>query len=259
VLQLATTHAPAAHPAVPFVTVHARLHAPQFATLVRRSTSQPLSVLPSQSANPVAQLATAHAPAAHTAVALGNEQARPHIPQCATLARVSTSQPLLALRSQSAKPASQVMPHAPPAHVGTPWLVEHATPQPPQWFTLFVVLTSQPLPTFWSQSPNPTAHISPTAHALAAQLAESPGGAGHTALHRPQCLDDVSVLVSQPSLGSPLQSPNPAAQLATVHAPILHSAVALQSAHLCLHAPQWFTSCDKSTSQPLVASSSQLP
>lgn len=74
---------------------------PQCAVSLVVATSQPLSALPSQSANPAAQLATAHAPARQLAVVLGNEHARPHAPQFAASVASDASQPLAALRSQS--------------------------------------------------------------------------------------------------------------------------------------------------------------
>ena len=43
-------------PAVALANEHARPHAPQLAGVVRRSASQPLAALPSQSAKPVGQV-----------------------------------------------------------------------------------------------------------------------------------------------------------------------------------------------------------
>jgi nicotinate-nucleotide--dimethylbenzimidazole phosphoribosyltransferase len=117
-------HAPAEHtrPAAQAVP-----HAPQLALSLRVSTSQPLAALPSQSTKPVAQAATAQAPAAQVGVALGSAQARPQAPQFAALVRVSVSQPLAAAPSQSPEPASQRSTvQAPPVQ---PWAATLASAQ----------------------------------------------------------------------------------------------------------------------------------
>src|SRR5687767_9533659 len=67
-----------------------------------RSVSQPVAATPSQLAKPVEQAPTAHAPAAHTGVALESTQALAHAPQLDTLVSSATSQPLAATPSQSA-------------------------------------------------------------------------------------------------------------------------------------------------------------
>jgi hypothetical protein len=98
-------------------TGHDMPHAPQFVRSFERFTSQPLLALPSQSAKPsahrysqvlLAQVAVALARAAH---------GRPHPPQCCGVLVTVTSHPLLALPSQSPKPAAQTTPHAPAEHV----------------------------------------------------------------------------------------------------------------------------------------------
>jgi hypothetical protein len=92
-------------------------HIPQCEVLVRVSVSQPLDALPSQLPKPGLQVKL-HIPALHVVVALARAgQAFPHIPQCEVFVRVSVSQPLDALPSQSAKPGLQVKPHLPALHV----------------------------------------------------------------------------------------------------------------------------------------------
>src|SRR5262249_34405200 len=56
------------------------------------------------------------------------------LPQPAQLVTVPSgvSQPLPALKSQSAKPALQAIWHAPPTQLGTPFADEQAPPQAPQ-------------------------------------------------------------------------------------------------------------------------------
>jgi hypothetical protein len=109
--QRPSTHAGMALPRVG----HTLLHAPQCAGLARRSVSQPLPGSLSQSAKPCPQVATAHEPLTHAGVPPETVQRFAQRPQCGRLLRVSTSQPLLASPSQSAKPASQVKPQAPDA------------------------------------------------------------------------------------------------------------------------------------------------
>jgi hypothetical protein len=95
-------HAPAMHDGVALAPVaHPRPQPPQFATLVRVSTSHPLPAAASQLPYPAAQV-IAHADDAHTAVALtAPGHTLPHAPQCTAEARTSTSQPLVATPSQS--------------------------------------------------------------------------------------------------------------------------------------------------------------
>ncbi len=146
---------PAVQTAAPLAGAgHAPPQRPQWAALLRVLTSQPLAAIPSQSPKPVSQDATVHAPAAHPATPLVAEQAVPHAPQWLVVTASSTSQPLAASPSQSAKPASQVKVHAPIAQALLAWArAGHATPQPPQWLVLVRVSTSQPLAAMPSQSP----------------------------------------------------------------------------------------------------------
>jgi hypothetical protein len=59
-----------------------------------------------------------HSPPEHERdMTLAVEQARPHAPQFVTLVLMSTSQPLLATASQSAKPVLQVKPQTPLVHL----------------------------------------------------------------------------------------------------------------------------------------------
>jgi hypothetical protein len=106
--QALTTHPPPAHAAVALASAQARRHAPQWEAALRVSASQPFAGSPSQLAQPASQLATAHTDAAHDAVAWGSEHACPQRPQCAAALRVSVSQALTAMPSQSPKPALQV-------------------------------------------------------------------------------------------------------------------------------------------------------
>ncbi len=102
IAQAATAHWPIVQAAVALARSHRRLHAPQWVALARVSTSQPSLGSPLQSAKPAVQVCSQR-PAAQLAVLLGRAvHAVPQVPQCCRLVRVSVSQPLAAMRSQSA-------------------------------------------------------------------------------------------------------------------------------------------------------------
>jgi hypothetical protein len=70
----------------------------------------------------------------------------PQAPQWATVLARAASQPLLADRSQSAKPAPQTKLHAPATHTSLALGRDgHVTPQPPQLPGSLRVLTQVPL------------------------------------------------------------------------------------------------------------------
>jgi hypothetical protein len=91
---------------------HALSQVPQWSTLVRVFTSQPLADTPSQLPKPGLHAPMTQVFAAHVAAALANSQRLPQRPQCWVLAASTVSQPLARSPSQSAKPAAQ----APGAH-----------------------------------------------------------------------------------------------------------------------------------------------
>lgn len=95
-------------------------HAPQFIALDRVSISQPFVASPSQSKKPVEHTAR-HIPMVHTGVVPGRAevQTAPHVPQCASVVRVSTSHPLRSFPSQSAKPGEHCDEHTPIRHEAT--------------------------------------------------------------------------------------------------------------------------------------------
>jgi len=163
-----------------------------------------LEATPSQLAKPVRQLPTAQAPERHTPTALESVHPAPQAPQWVELVRVSTSQPLEATPSQSAKPARQVNPQAPAAQVAAAFaLAGQAAPQRPQCCTLVLVFTSQPLTALPSQLPMPDAQA-PMEHTPAEQEAAALGKA-QLRPHAPQCESDASRSVSQPLAAMPSQ------------------------------------------------------
>jgi hypothetical protein len=156
-LQEPTPHVLLTQLALPFAgAVHFTLQPPQLFTLLVVLVSQPSVYVALQSAKPVLHVLIAQADAAHTVVAFGALQALLQAPQFAALLVVFTSQPLVTVPSQLAKPALQAMPQVPPAvqvadefaNVGQAW------PQVPQLLGESSG-SSQPLAELPSQSPKP--------------------------------------------------------------------------------------------------------
>ena len=83
----------------------------------------------------------------------------PQALQLLTLMFRFTSQPLVTLASQLAKPTLQVMLHAPALQVGTPLVLLHAVPQALQLAGSVSKLTSQPLAGLLSQSAQLASHL----------------------------------------------------------------------------------------------------
>ena len=127
---------------------------PQWETSVARFTSQPLVASPSQSAKPVMH-ATPHTPDAQVGDALARDgQAMPQAPQLFGSVRVDTSQPLVALPSQLAKPVVHSAPQVPAMHTAVEVLVPmHTRPHIPQCDGVMERSVSQPLLAMPSQSP----------------------------------------------------------------------------------------------------------
>ncbi len=149
---------PAPHVAVQVPAVHTRpaphavealavLHAPQLLESLAVLTSHPLAALPSQLAKPALHAPITHAPEAHVAAALAKRHAVPQPPQLlASAPRTLVSQPLLAVPSQSAKPALQPpTTQRPDEHALTLTLAsEHRAPHAPQFAGSEAVLTQSP-------------------------------------------------------------------------------------------------------------------
>ena len=232
----------------------ARPHAPQLALSLRVSTSQPLAGFRSQSRKPVAQAATAHAPATHVEVALDSAQTRPQAPQFATLVPRSISQPLPAVPSQSPKPpVHRTTVHAPDAQpLAATRASAQTVPHAPQLAGSLAVLAQN------------VAGAVPQVRSGAAQVVpqmppEHTRPAAQAVVHAPQLALSVRVLTSQPSDGLALQSAKPAAHVTRVQTPALQAEVALGSAQVRPHAPQLAIVVWVLVSQPLAAVPSQSP
>jgi hypothetical protein len=153
-------HAPSAHVAVPWFVEHGVPHAPQFLVLVLVSVSQPFESMPSQSANPAAQLSTTHRPPAQAAVACASAHGRAHPPQLSGSASVLTSQPSVGLVLQFADGAMQApIRQAPFWHVESAFGNVHTLPHAPQFDGSLRVFTSQPVEVSWSQLEKPALQL----------------------------------------------------------------------------------------------------
>src|SRR5690242_10382305 len=109
------------------------LQAPQLSGSAAVLISQPLPAMLSQLVKPVLHMPMVQAPLVHVFVALAKLQAFPHIPQCAVLVFVSTSQPLPSMLSQLANEPSQLpMPQVPLTQASTELGNEHGELHAPQ-------------------------------------------------------------------------------------------------------------------------------
>lgn len=248
-------HAPALQLGVAFVVEHAAAHAPQFVALVLVFVSQPSETTPLQLPKPVVHVPRAQVPVVHVSLAFARSHTVPHPPQFVSV-WVLVSQPLLGLPSQLAKPDAQVGTQAPAVQTVVPFAFVQAAPQLPQLVALVFRFASQPFEARPSQLPKPVLQA-PSTQAAAEQLA--PAFANVQALpHEPQLVAVVLRFVSQPFVGSPSQSPNPAAQAGT-HAPAVQATVPWGFTQALPHAPQLETVELRFVSHPLEATASQFP
>lgn len=226
-------HAPPVHDGVPPVLLQALPQAPQCSTFEFLSTSQPLAALPSQLAKDPVQVMP-QAPPLHDGVPPAVLQALPQPPQCSTLPFKFASQPFCTAPSQLPKPALQPMVQLPAVQPGVPLVPLQALPQVPQWLTLELSTTSQPLAALPSQLPKPALHTMPQLPALQKGVPFVPP---HTLPQLPQLVALLFRLVSQPLATLPSQLPKPALQ-AMAHLPALQLAVPFTLLHCAPHAPQ---------------------
>ena len=104
----------------------------------------------------------------------------------------------------------------------------------------------------------PPQKVSPAPQVERHAPAEQTEPAAQALPQRPQCALALARAVSQPSAASPLQSPYPALQAATVQAPAAQPGVALGGAQAPPQRPQWAVLVPRLTSQPSVALPLQL-
>jgi hypothetical protein len=224
-----STHVPPEHDDVAFTVLHATPHMPQFFASVWRFVSHPLDGVLSQSAKPELQVSMTHMPIEHLLVAFASVQAFMHEPQWLTSVFLSTSQPLAALPSQSAKPIAHVSTlQTPFEHTLVACGSMHTFVHEPQLLTSFSVSTSQPLAAMPSQFPKPAEQL-PTSHMPALHFGFA-CRSEHAFAHIPQSSLLTLVLTSQPSAESPLQSPYGAMHGPRMHTPPEHAGIAFGNA-----------------------------
>jgi hypothetical protein len=192
------------HDGVPLTAEHALPQAPQWATVILVSTSQPVATTPSQLPNPASHDVIAQLPVVHDSTALDRLQATPQAPQFTRLVSAA-SQPLAVFPSQSPVPAAhEAQAHTPALQEGVPLGHEHACPQVAQWLVLVCVLVSHPLMGLPSQLPNPVLHVGVQTPAVHETV---PFGFVHTVPHVPQLLIVEFRSASQPLLKLASQLP----------------------------------------------------
>jgi hypothetical protein len=254
----ANPHDPALHVETALAgSGHTLPHAPQCAGVESVSTSQPLAMRPSQSANGSMQL-NPQLPARQFETALaGAEHTIPQPPQCCALVSVFCSQPFAVFASQSAKGTTQskAQPRAAQRAVALAGSAQ-TIPQPPQLAVFVRTSTSQPFAAFASQFAKPPLHAN--VHIPAAQPTVAPGTASQGA-QEPQCIGSVRGSTSQPFAAFASQSRRPALQ-ARVQAPLMHMAVVpVVAVQAIPQPPQLARLVSRSVSQPFMRLASQSP
>jgi len=181
--------------------------------------------------------------------------ALPQAPQLALSELTGRSQPLLAMPSQSRKPALQAITRHPPAtHTAVALGRLHALPQAPQWLVSVWVLTSQPFASIRSQSARPVLH-EPTTQLPPVQ-AGVPLATVQALRQAPQWATLVWVLTSQPLVLLPSQLASGAVHIVVsrLHTPALQRAVApAMEGQRVPQRAQWAGLVARLTSQPLAA------
>jgi len=137
---------------------------------------------------------------------------------------------------QLPKPGTHDESHTPPLQsTAATLVVAQGRAQAPQFRGSVARVASQPVATFWSQSPNPVAHF--RLHDPALQLGVALTVL-HAFLHEPQLPTSVATFTSQPFDGSPSQFAKEPMQLTSSHDPLVHDAWAWGSEHGVLQEPQ---------------------
>jgi hypothetical protein len=238
-------HAPAMHTTVALLAGHTLPQPPQLDVSDWTLTSHPLDVFMSQFRYPGLQTIP-HAPLLHTAVeCVPDGQTFPQVLQLLASVLVFTSQPLAAMLSQFPKPGL----HVPSAHVWVVPLAWHCefefgrlqvSPQKLQFWFVPSVVEQTP-----AGSPGqfavPLMHVVPQTPMVQVCAPTQP------VPHCPQFFGSLWTLASHPSVGSLLQSLQPASQLEMTHFPAVQSGVACASTQAWPQPPQFAGSSVVST------------
>src|SRR5262245_59287817 len=182
-----------------FGPVQAWPQAPQWAMSASSDASQPLALMPSQSPYPASHEATVHRPMAQAGAPCATApQAFPQPSQFIGSEAGCTSQPLLALPSQSSQPAAHcAIPHAPLAHAAVACVGSAQTlAQPAQLRLSDWPSTSHPSVGLALQWRRPVAQVSPHTPPLHEGVAYAPPG--QALAQRPQLVGSSPTRVSHP-------------------------------------------------------------
>ena len=210
------------------------------AASVFRSTSQPVSRAPSQSAKPSSQEPMVQEPK-QDAKAWAKAQVVPQEPQLAASVARSASQPVARAPSQSAKPSSQEpMTQLPAAQEAEAWVKRQVLPQEPQFWTSPSMAVSQASSGRALQSPQPGSQA-PGAQAPSAHRGEA-WAKVQVVPQLPQLSGSVAVDISHPLASTPSQSAKPSEQKATMQPPRMQAGIALSSSQMLPQPPQLCTS-----------------
>jgi len=177
------------------------------------------------------------------------------VPQLVTVVLRLVSQPFETFPSQLPNPAVHAMEQLPLEHDAVPFALEHEAPHAPQFVRLELRLVSQPFAALPSQLPKPALQ------AVSWQVPVAQEAEAFVKLHVvPQAPQDDRVLrlVSQPSVGSPLQFANPEAQVG-VHVPPVQLVEPFALVHVRQQVPQFDVLVLRFASQPFEALPSQFP
>ena len=238
-LQLATAHAPFEQIGTAFAGAQTAPQAPQLATSRFLFASHPVSGSPSQSPRGATHVSILQTPPSHFAAAFAKTHTFPHAPQFAESPSLSTSQPVLAVLSQSSKPAEQLaILQVPPSQLSLAFRRSQTNPQPPQLPAFVSTFVSHPFVGSPSQSAKLGRQV-PRAHFPPEQPGFAFGNAGQVELQEPQCFGSVRVLDSQPSRVSALQSAKFFSQWENWHWLPTQTSTLPESVHALPHEPQF--------------------
>jgi hypothetical protein len=222
------------------------LQAPQFARSLWVFTSQPSFASLLQLAKPVAQVVSWQRPLMQAALPLAKRHVKPQAPQLVSEVRAS-SQPLLALPSQSPKPALHWNAQRPAQKAVALAGRAQRLPQAAQLSGSLSRLRHAPV-----QSVSPAEQVAtqaPLVHVWPApQRTPQP----------PQLVLSVRRFTSQPSVGELLQSEKPGVHMVSAQPETTHAAAALAKLQRTPQPPQLVIESSW-VSQPLLALPSQLP
>ena len=178
----------------------------------------------------------------------------PQAPQLPTVEFRFVSHPFAALPSQSPNPGSHAIWQFPPEQVGLPLDALHTRPQVPQLVGSVPVATSHPVAYERSQLENPVLQV-PIAQVVPRHEGV-PFWATQTVPHPPQFWTLFVNAVSQPSVRSASQLPNPAAHV-MLQTPDVQKEKPFVESHPRPQPPQFLALVSVFVSQPLAMLPSQ--